>query len=148
MACTRIIWPNMNSVSECAVEWLWNPQRWIGGFSEFQIGQALSTVCCSTQQLTAMLPTTAAAALSTVITGNQSDREPKIPASVHYGGEMGDCCRFLTQCVLVFKLQLLAFPTEHAKVAFPAYMTNQRWGTVEWAQCSQCFPLLSLLRRR
>ena len=47
-----------------------------------------------------------------------SPREPAIPAPQRYGGDLGSCRSFLTQCSLVFEMQPQTYPTERSRIAY------------------------------
>ena len=54
-----------------------------------------------------------------------------------FSGDSGDCTAFLTQCELHFELQVAAFPSERAKVAYIiSHLTGraEAWATAEWSR--------------
>lgn len=60
-----------------------------------------------------------------------SSREPSIPPSEHYTGEVGACRRFLLQCSLVFDQKPSAFLTDRAKLAYAVNILRGK--ASEWA---------------
>lgn len=61
-------------------------------------------------------PSTPAPAPATVLT--PLPREPYIPTSVKYSGNLGTCSQFLHHCSLVFSQQPATYTTNQSKIAF------------------------------
>lgn len=102
-------------------------------------GQAFAALAEQLQQLTARLtaartgppaPAPSAAALSFI-----DGPEPLVRTPERFDGDPKSCNAFITNCSLLFSLQLRTFASEAAKVAFAiTYLTGRArlWGMAEW----------------
>lgn len=58
-------------------------------------------------------------------------REPAVPIPHTYSGEPGDCRSFLMQCMIVFDLQPLSYPSDRSRIAFVVNLLTGR--ALQWA---------------
>ena len=62
-------------------------------------------------------------------------REPRVGIQEQYAGDPEGCSPYITNCSILFALQLYTFATEEAKVAYSiTHLTGRArlWGTAEW----------------
>lgn len=132
----------MNPASSVSVSWQKRIEQALVSH-EFSVGSLYTLVFRLFKQVANMSNSPEQSPSTSASTGPtyRPDWEPKIPPPERYGGQIGECRPFLTQCELVFELQPSAFPTERAKVAYVLSLLTgraRRWGTAEWARRADC----------
>ena len=86
-----------------------------------QHDQALQEIATALRELTLAVnsqPPVAPEPPAPAPSPSASPREPSIPAPQRYGGDLGSCRSFLTQCSLVFEMQPQTYPTERSRIAY------------------------------
>ncbi|XP_064875137.1 uncharacterized protein LOC135572058 [Oncorhynchus nerka] len=79
--------------------------------------------------------------ISPADSGAGSFREPKVPTSEKYEGDLGGCRSFLLQCGLVFDLQPYSYATDKARIAFVIELLRGRaleWASAVWERRDTC----------
>lgn len=64
-------------------------------------------------------------------------QEPCLPPPERHSGNFGTCQGFLSQCSLIFELQLSSFPSDRLKIAYIITLMSGRvlsWAMAVWEQ--------------
>ena len=124
-------WPNMDPADTEAV-------RRAISYLQAQLGQhdqALQEITSSLRELsltiTSRLHVTPEPP-APVHSHSASPREPFIPATERYDGDLGLCRSFLLQCSLVFELQPQTYPTDKAQIAYLIGTSQSSFGLLRW----------------